>query len=162
MSKYDLLRDHLRLIREDQYQTDFSEIEEILDFALPASAYKYPAWWSNEVVGNHVQKHAWYDAGFKTANLDLAKRQVTFVRSRDERMEALAKFESEEIQLDQFHTHEALHMSAAIMNMVERELLNAPAIIHSPEWYKQTQEIFDRVYKLYDSIGKVHLDREVR
>src|SRR5579862_1400158 len=36
----------------------FSEVEKVLRFKLPASAFAYPAWWSNEPAG-HVQARAW-------------------------------------------------------------------------------------------------------
>jgi len=80
MSRYHPLRDHLFRGNASRWKAAFAEIEDILGGPLPASAYKYPAWWSNETVGNHVQKQGWMGAGYRTAELDLAKRTVTFVK----------------------------------------------------------------------------------
>jgi hypothetical protein len=61
-------------------QLRFDEIERVLGFKLPKSAYDYEAWWSNNAVG-HSHARAWLDAGWKTEDVDLAKRQVSFRRS---------------------------------------------------------------------------------
>lgn len=81
MSKYAPLRDHLLQLRTDRWHASFSEIEDILGFTLPNSAYKHQAWWANERhPKTHVQKKQWLQAGFGTDNLNLAKREVVFVR----------------------------------------------------------------------------------
>lgn len=41
---------------------DFSQLEKILGFKLPPSAYKYKAWWSNS---GHTHSNTWIDAGYK-------------------------------------------------------------------------------------------------
>ena len=80
MSKYHALRDHLNALASTRWNATFQEIEEILGFSLPVSAYKHPAWWANEVSGTHVQKAGWIDAGWRTENPNLLRRSVTFVR----------------------------------------------------------------------------------
>ena len=80
MSKYSPLRDHLLRLRTDRWDATFGEIEDVLGFPLPPSAYRYPAWWSNEVSGRHVQKIGWLGAGFRTSQVDIAGRRVTFTR----------------------------------------------------------------------------------
>jgi hypothetical protein len=57
MAKYDPLRDWLR-----------------------ARADRYQAWWANEVGGNHVQAHAWLDAGWCVDLVDQRARWVRFRR----------------------------------------------------------------------------------
>jgi len=57
----------------------FAQIDEILGFPLPRSARDHQAWWSNTRRG-HSHAAAWLDAGWKTAMLDLAGQQVTFVK----------------------------------------------------------------------------------
>ena len=45
----------------------YQDIERILGFTLPASAFNHPeAWWSND--RDHSQAIAWLDAGYETAN----------------------------------------------------------------------------------------------
>jgi hypothetical protein len=58
----------------------FGEIEDILGFKLPSSAYEYEAWWSNNATG-HSHARAWLKSGWHTEELDLARRKVTFRRS---------------------------------------------------------------------------------
>ena len=79
MSKYDPLHRFLRARSGAETPMTFSEIEKVLGFGLPASARKFPAWWSNN-TGTHVGVSAWRDAGFRTARVDVAGERVTFVR----------------------------------------------------------------------------------
>lgn len=81
MQKYRPLYDHLMVKRPSVWTAVFSEIENILGAPLPASAFRYQAWWSNERNGHHVQAHSWLNAGYKTEGVDLAQRKVTFVKS---------------------------------------------------------------------------------
>ena len=79
MSKYDRLTAYLSTLTTEEWRASFAEIEEILGFSLPASAYEHPAWWANQTGGNG-QSSAWQDAGWKTEGLDLGGTSVTFVR----------------------------------------------------------------------------------
>jgi hypothetical protein len=67
------------MFQHDAVRLSFAEIERILGFSLPPSAYEAQPWWSNTRAG-HSQAVAWLDAGWKTAALDLAARQVSFVK----------------------------------------------------------------------------------
>lgn len=60
----------------------FAEIERVLGFALPASARKHQAWWSNSRHG-HSHAAAWLDAGWRTSDLDLIGQRVTFRRDAE-------------------------------------------------------------------------------
>lgn len=81
MSKYDPLRHYLNQLSLRRWRATFDEIESILGFRLPDSAYKYQAWWANETEPKtHVQKSAWLKTGWRTEELDLTSRRVTFVR----------------------------------------------------------------------------------
>ncbi len=83
-AKYDPLRRHLEAMSEHgEVRLSFAEIERILGFPLPRSAYAAQPWWSNTRAG-HSQAAAWLDAGWKTAELDLAGRRVSFVRTANE------------------------------------------------------------------------------
>ena len=81
MSKYDHLAAHLAGMNADHWSASFTEIEEILGFPLPKSAYAYPPWWANQVGGGHSHCASWMQAGWKTENLSLTKKQITFVRT---------------------------------------------------------------------------------
>ena len=77
MSKYDALRKHLGASSLTRWRAAFAEVEAVLGFPLPRSAYVYPAWWSNDATG-HSHSRAWLDAGWKTEGVDLGAQQVTF------------------------------------------------------------------------------------
>ncbi|MBC7670570.1 DUF7662 domain-containing protein [Caulobacter sp. DWR2-3-1b2] len=79
--KYGPLKHHLEgLFPAVETRLDFADIERILGFGLPRSAYEHPAWWSNTRAG-HSHAAAWLDAGWKTAALDRAARTVGFVKA---------------------------------------------------------------------------------
>lgn len=81
MSIYDPLRRELESTREQTVRLTFSEIEDILGRPLPASAYKFSAWWGNERSrkAGHTQAMAWLHAGF-AARVSLKQRAVEFHR----------------------------------------------------------------------------------
>ncbi len=79
MGKYAPLTSFLRREERPSLTLGFAEIEEILGFTLPASAYKYAAWWSNSAKGQS-QSGAWREAGWETSGVDLRGRKVTFRR----------------------------------------------------------------------------------
>ena len=81
MSIYAPLNRYLRSAVGDAVPMTFAEIEEVLGRGLPASARRYPAWWSNN-VGTHVNAAAWRDAGWRTSQVSIPDERVTFVRDR--------------------------------------------------------------------------------
>lgn len=76
-SKYYPLKKYLEINGAAEIDLEFSEIESILGFPLPESAFKYSAWWSN---GGHSYSLCWGEAGYKTASLLLQERRVRFIR----------------------------------------------------------------------------------
>jgi putative restriction endonuclease len=79
MSKYRKLTSHLASLDVRRWIAEFQEIEAVLEFPLPRSAYAYPAWWSNQASEGHSQSTSWQSIGWRTAELDLANRRVTFI-----------------------------------------------------------------------------------
>lgn len=77
-SVYQPLREHLLFAGSERVAMTFAEIETVLGRALPASARKRSAWWSNNAEG-HVQAQAWLNSSYRTTDLDLDREQVTFV-----------------------------------------------------------------------------------
>ncbi len=66
MSKYAPLGDFLAdtPLRITENTLAFSQIENILGFKLPYSAYNHSAWWSNpSSVDNHPYAQSWLVAG---------------------------------------------------------------------------------------------------
>ena len=60
----------------------FAEIERIVGAKLPPSARKHRPWWSNN-ASNSVITHAWRNAGYKTAQVDMAGETLVFEKSDD-------------------------------------------------------------------------------
>src|SRR5215469_9061357 len=83
-SKYRKFTSYLASLDRSPRTLQFKEIEAVLGFALPRSAFSYPAWWSNQSGGGHSQNLAWRLIGWRTANLNLAEQRVTFVRDGNE------------------------------------------------------------------------------
>ena len=86
MSKYDALGEYLKHQRREAVPMTFAEIEKITGSKLPASS-RYRAWWSNNDF-NSVLTKVWIEAGFKSEQVDMAKRKLVFrrVRKSDERV----------------------------------------------------------------------------
>src|SRR5690242_14775623 len=74
--KYTPLENYLNDLPESQKEVTltFEQIESILHFKLPASAYEDRRWWEHATEGNHVTARAWTSAGWKIAGLDVDAR----------------------------------------------------------------------------------------
>jgi len=81
--KYTPLENHLRKLPAGQNEItlSFEQIEEILKSKLPASAYEDERWWRHETEGNHVNKRAWANAGWKVESVDIQRKQAKLVRA---------------------------------------------------------------------------------
>lgn len=77
MSKYGPLAAHLRKAGRDFVPLTFDQIEGIVGAKLPASAFKHRAWWSNN-PSNSTITHAWLNAGYRTADVDMPGRRLVF------------------------------------------------------------------------------------
>ena len=77
MSKYEPLPQFLSAKNVCSLRLGFAQIENILGFTLPKSAYVHEAWWSNNETG-HSHARSWMRAGWRTADVDLSARKVTF------------------------------------------------------------------------------------
>ena len=82
MSIYDPLFSYLKISHLDAITLKFEELEEILGFVLPKSAYKRQAWWGNEDANttHHSHSKSWSNAGYKVEHADLEERMITFVK----------------------------------------------------------------------------------
>lgn len=82
--KYTPLENYLRDLPKSQREVtlSFPQIEGILKSKLPASAHEDRRWWDHETEGNHVNKRAWFNAGWKIMELDVNEQWVKLVRAR--------------------------------------------------------------------------------
>jgi hypothetical protein len=79
LSKYEPLPQFLSNKAGSLHRMSFEQIERVLGFKLPKSAYEHEAWWSNNATG-HSHSRVWLSAGWRTQDVDLAARKVTFQR----------------------------------------------------------------------------------
>lgn len=69
--KYYNLFNLLKTCKNTELVLSFTEIEAILGFALPPSAYNYQAWWAND--NSHSHSKAWLHADWKVMRVELGK-----------------------------------------------------------------------------------------
>jgi len=83
-SKYDPLREFLEKVPSgvQERTLSFRQVESILGFALPASARRHRAWWSNPSSrGHHSHAQAWLAAGWEVDTVDQEDDWVGFRRA---------------------------------------------------------------------------------
>lgn len=78
MRKYRPLGEYLVKQHEVVVSLTFQQIEQILGFALPPSAYSHRAWWANSP--SHPQAGSWLNVGWKVSKVDLEKMTALLVR----------------------------------------------------------------------------------
>ena len=81
--KYERLKSHFERLQGNVTEISYGEIERILGFKLPGSAYgtSYRQWWAN--TPSHSQAQAWLEAGWRVAGPNRDRQIVKFVRSSD-------------------------------------------------------------------------------
>jgi hypothetical protein len=83
MSKYEPLKQYLEDISSTigEKSLSFDEIERILRFKLPKSAYEYRPWWENpSSTTYHPYAQSWLGAGWKVDSVDQLDKRVHFRR----------------------------------------------------------------------------------
>lgn len=83
MSKYQPLGEFLRSQYGDEIRVSFAEMEHVLGFPLPPSARTHRPWWSNN-PDNSAMTKVWLQAGFRTAQVDIAGETLVFARTKQE------------------------------------------------------------------------------
>ena len=76
MTKYEPLTQFLKSVDTSEIPLTFSEVERILGFPLPQSAFKHRPWWANQK--DHVPADAWMTVGWQVDVVDLAGERVVF------------------------------------------------------------------------------------
>jgi hypothetical protein len=79
MGKYEPLAKFLRDQRTSEVSLTFADIERIVGTKLPPKAQHHRAWWSNN-PNNNVMTKVWLAAGFRSEQVDLEGRRLTFRR----------------------------------------------------------------------------------
>ncbi len=77
--KYAVLHRHLTGLNKDEWHTTFRDVEVVLGSALPRSARRHQAWWSNTTTHSHAK--SWLRAGWRTRDVNLDHETLLFVRA---------------------------------------------------------------------------------
>ena len=125
MGKYDPLAEFLRKQPTNQVRMTFAEIERIVGVKLPPSAHHQRAWWSNN-ASNNVMTKVWLAAGFRSEQVDLEARKLTF-----RRVENASKGASRAPAATGARRHPMFGALKGLMRIVPGTDLNKPA---DPTW----------------------------
>jgi len=79
--KYRLLTDYLYQREDNEVRLTFDDIEKILGFKPPPSAYTHRAFWAN--AKSHPIAQSWMSVGFEAVEVNITERYVIFDRKRD-------------------------------------------------------------------------------
>ncbi|MGN7437583.1 MAG: DUF7662 domain-containing protein [Alcanivorax sp.] len=134
MSKYAPLQNFLSHLKDETKKISFAEIEKILEFSLPASARKYPAWWANQDSG--VQCSSWLKAGWISHDLDLGNETIMFTKR---------PFEAEKFLKN-------------LRRKVKRNKVQLEPAPKPHEW-DQIQQIKNAFHMVWQPLGKVILEQ---
>jgi len=66
-------------LQEDKVQSNFKQVEEIIQDSLPPSARQHRNWWANDSV-SHPQSQQWLEAGWKVSSVNMGEQKVVFSR----------------------------------------------------------------------------------
>jgi len=69
--KYELLMKYFENLKEEKVILTYDNIENIIGFKLPKSAYQYSAYWV--VSDTHTITRSWLENGWKKTGLKLGK-----------------------------------------------------------------------------------------
>jgi hypothetical protein len=92
--KYLPLKNYLENSSKLREEVSYEDIEAILDFTLPNSAYIHEAWWNN---GGHSQSDSWLEAGWKVDDVDL-RNKIVFTKNNCSKDIILKTSETTEIK----------------------------------------------------------------
>ena len=76
--KYQPLSRFLAALQATKWRATFDDLERVLGFPLPASARRWPAWWSNTRSDSHVR--AWTEAGWYVDKVRLRSESLVLRR----------------------------------------------------------------------------------
>ena len=76
--KYRTLKSYLEQSGGQKVELSFREVEEILRFKLPESAFRHREFWSN--TASHPIAVSWLSAGYETVRVDMGKEQIVLER----------------------------------------------------------------------------------
>lgn len=78
--KYRTLKSYLEQGGGQTVELTFREVEEILRFKLPESAFRHREFWSNTT--SHPIAVSWLSAGYETVRVDMEKERIVLERKQ--------------------------------------------------------------------------------
>lgn len=121
-SKYQPLTEYLNRCRLQTFKLSFSEIEQILGFKLPYSAFTYPVWWIN---GNQTTAVFWLSAGYVITKYSLTEHYAIFSRNEEEAAYHLSKIPEKKYKRKQSDLTETKYRQELMKPVISCEQLIA-------------------------------------
>lgn len=92
----------------------------------------------------------------------MTEKETLAVDADNERQRLADLAEIGDIDLSQytpgtFGCHEAMHTASIMLDMTDDQLLQHPAILADPNFYRLAGEVHEALFALYQAIGEKHL-----
>ena len=92
----------------------------------------------------------------------MTEKETLAVDADNERQRLAYLAEIGDIDLSQytpgtFGCHEAMHTASIMLDMTDDQLLQHPAILADPNFYRLAGEVHEALFALYQAIGEKHL-----
>ena len=79
--KYRFLSDYLHESNQPRIKLSYTEIENILNFRLPDSAFTHRAFWANTI--SHSIALSWLSVNYEVVEVNLEDKYIVFEKKRD-------------------------------------------------------------------------------
>ena len=92
----------------------------------------------------------------------MTEKKISAADADSERQRLADLAEIGDIDLSQytpgtFGCHEAMHTASIMLDMTDDQLLQHPAILADPNFYRLAGEVHEALFALYQAIGEKHL-----
>lgn len=138
VSKYRQLQQYLADSRNQVETLSYAEIERILGFELPSSAYVHREWWAN---GGHSQAQAWMAVGWKVESVQLGV-SVTF-RTTGRRPNSALRSQGDDTAKQQGSTSQKTDSIPELLRDLHQ--LRIDGILTEEQFDEQKRKLLDRL-----------------
>jgi hypothetical protein len=160
MPKYEKLSRYLATTNVEQATLTFAEIEGVIGFSLPRSAHTYPAWWSNQASPGHSQSSAWQSVGWRTGEVNLSVKKVSFFRVRPNLAGAAPSDDTSRRGITPSltcHRHEYINLPLLDFSPLRQ---NVPTMTSPWDWDNIVKRANARSYELYNKAAVTYFKQQ--
>ena len=159
MGKYQKLSDYLVKQQIITVSLTYAEIETILGFSLPSSAYHHRAWWAN--TASHPQAKSWLNMGWKVTKVDFDKNIVLLTRltilsfKKEKKCSLVVIAEDDSLKLMIFNSDVTATSESYSWRQIVQILLDTNPYMFGNDIDEPDHKVFaDTLHKLGYSISK--------